>query len=171
VTFDPNEKSPDASTFKGNDIDIDGDGSVNDAQTLQGNQPSDLGNSLDNNTIIEDSNGDIRSFGLVHSSDVGNIVSAAASTFSSNIKVVDISLASNEKGVLLGAEMTGGSADIRVDGNPISASSMLMDGNAIEESTGAYSVVFDNSLFIKAIHDGQSGVDVGGMVNYLVITQ
>jgi len=32
----------DAETFKGNDIDTDGDGTVNDAETLQGNQPSEL---------------------------------------------------------------------------------------------------------------------------------
>jgi len=32
----------DAETFKGNDIDTDGDGTVNDAELLQGNQPSEL---------------------------------------------------------------------------------------------------------------------------------
>lgn len=51
--------SSNANRYKGEDIDTDGDGSVNDAQTLQNNQPSDLLRSLDNETIQENTNGDI----------------------------------------------------------------------------------------------------------------
>jgi len=46
----------DAETFKGNDIDTDGDGTVNDAETLQGNQPSDLKTEADGITINKNSN-------------------------------------------------------------------------------------------------------------------
>jgi len=50
-------KGGDAQTYKGVDIDSDGDGIVNNAYELQGNTPSDLGSSFDNNTIIENANG------------------------------------------------------------------------------------------------------------------
>ena len=49
----------DASTFKGNDIDSDGDGSVNDADTLQGNQPGDLKEDIDNKTIVRNQNNEL----------------------------------------------------------------------------------------------------------------
>jgi len=52
--------SSNANRYKGQDIDTDGDGSVDDSQTLQGNQPSDLGNTIDQKTIEENSNGDIQ---------------------------------------------------------------------------------------------------------------
>lgn len=52
--------SSNANRYKGKDIDTDGDGSVNDSQTLQGNQPSDLGNTIDNSSITENSNGNIQ---------------------------------------------------------------------------------------------------------------
>lgn len=51
--------SSNANRYKGKDIDRDGDGSVNDAQTLQGNQPSDLGNTIDGKRIVENSSGNI----------------------------------------------------------------------------------------------------------------
>ena len=44
--------SSNANRYKGEDIDTDGDGKVNDADTLQGNQPADLGNDADGKTII-----------------------------------------------------------------------------------------------------------------------
>lgn len=52
--------SSNANRYKGEDIDTDGDGSVNDSQTLQGNQPSDLGNTIDKDTIQENANGNIQ---------------------------------------------------------------------------------------------------------------
>lgn len=45
--------SSNANRYKGEDIDGDGDGSVDDADTLQGNQPSDIQSSIDNETIVE----------------------------------------------------------------------------------------------------------------------
>jgi len=53
--------SSNANRYKGVDIDSDGDGQVNDAETLQGNKPSDIGNTIDESTIVEDSNGDLSS--------------------------------------------------------------------------------------------------------------
>lgn len=52
--------SSNANRYKGEDIDTDGDGSVNDSQTLQGNQPSDLGNTIDSKTITKNSSGEIQ---------------------------------------------------------------------------------------------------------------
>jgi len=50
--------SSNANRYKGEDIDTDGDGSVNDSQTLQGKKPNDLSASFDDETIILDENGD-----------------------------------------------------------------------------------------------------------------
>jgi len=53
----------DASTYKGNDIDSDGDGTVDeadDAKTLQGNAPSDLRSSPDGASIIENDQGELQ---------------------------------------------------------------------------------------------------------------
>lgn len=72
--------SSNANRYKGEDIDTDGDGSVNDAQTLQNNQPSDLGNSIDKETIREDLNGDLRGIGLFFPSENSDVVQIYQST-------------------------------------------------------------------------------------------
>jgi hypothetical protein len=52
--------SSNANRYKGEDIDTDGDGSVDDAQTLQGNKPNDLGNAIDGESITKNDNNEIQ---------------------------------------------------------------------------------------------------------------
>jgi hypothetical protein len=79
--------SSNANRYKGEDIDTDGDGSVNDSQTVQGNQPSDLGNTVDGVTVIKNSNDDLQAVSKKILADFEN--NASGDWSKNNFAVID----------------------------------------------------------------------------------
>lgn len=147
-----------------------GDGSGLDADKVDNRESSELGTSANGENIIDTPNG-LRAIAPIYSSDISEIGEARVDYFNAgNTTIVNLTLDSNEKAVILDANCVGQSASLSltVDGNSIPVSNFTGEDSGGDQvgGTAMPQVIAENNLVVKL-----DGSVVGGGVVYAVITQ
>lgn len=136
-----------------------------------------VGNSIDKQTITQNTNGDIQSSGIITPSNLSNITTAKADSFDQQITVVNLSLASNEIATIhyaIGTQTTfrppNGSLDVDGVSAPLLESPDIVDdgGDRFGFIKSPNGIVAENSIKFTVRPGG--GERIRGMILYEVRT-